>query len=248
MIRLQTIVPILIGVPLLLSMAPNAHADGYAVDGSAVLYEVSTKKKKTRRIGKVQVPRREGKPEKPILTDLALSPEKGMYGISYSTLYKIDVTAPERSKRVGALRVPTVNALCFDGEDRLWAAGGNTLYRVDLTTGRATSVGRFGVSGTSDGDLVMLDGALYLTLSTRTGSTLVRIDPKTARAKVVGVIRSGARGALPNVWGLILDGSTLYALTPMGEVYVLDPKTAVATAHFKTTGRNYYGACPRLRL
>ena len=232
----------------LIGFASAAHASGYAVDGSSVLYEVNTKEKKARRIGQVQIPRRSGTPEVPTLTDLALSPEKGMYGISYDTLYKINFAAPQRSKRIGSLRVLSVNALCFDGEDRLWAAGNDTLYRVDLATGKATAVGRFGVSGTSDGDLVELDGALYLTLNTSRGSTLVRLDRKTGRAKVMGVIRSGARRVLPNVWGLILDAGKLYALTPSGEIFLLDPKTAVAKAVFRTPKQHYYGACPRLRL
>ena len=228
-----------------LALPATAHAAGYATDDRGRLYEVLPRKNATRLVGTVQV-KRAGATHTPTLTDLALSYKKGMYGISFSALYKIDFLDPSQSTFVGSLGA-SLNALAFDKDNVLWATGGSALYRVDLTTGRAKRVGSFGGVGTSDGDLAFVDGTLYATLSGAGGTHLATLDPKTGRAKSVGVIRAGPARALYGVWGLIWDGRTLYALTSSGGVFKLDTAKAIAKPLFAARAR-FYGACPAIRF
>ena len=161
------------------------------------------------------------------------------------------------------------NALAFDPDGKvLYALAGDTLFEVSLKTGAAKAIGRVGSGGFSDGDLGFLDGILHGTFSRSDGSHLVRIDVKTGKGVEIGLIRlipekkkkgtskaeapkagkPAAKGKpLFQVWGLIWDGHTTWALTQGGSVLELDPKTARATLRFQTP-LMFYGACPMLRL
>ena len=230
---------------LSLLAARPAQAAGYATDDRGRLFEVLPRKQKTKYLGLVKV--KQGTTSyAPTLTDIALSAKHGMYGISFSELYKIDMTDPAKSKRIGSLGSASLNALVFDEDDNLWATGGSSLYRIDLVTGRAKLVGSFAV-GTSDGDLAFVNKTLYATLQGMRGTYLAKIDTKTGKATAVGLIRTGDKRALHSVWGLIWDGQRLFALTSSGGVYRLDEKQAVATRLFSAKNR-FWGACPMLRL
>ena len=231
---------------LSIATASAAQAAGYATDDRGNLYEVLPRKQAARLLGTVKI---SGGVTSytPQLTDLALSEKKGMYAISYTDLFKIDMTDPAKSKRVGSLGRTSVNALAFDKEGTLWATGGSSLYRVDLVTGRATRVGSFGGVGTSDGDLAFVDGILFATLSGSRGTYLATLDTKSGKATAVGLVRSAANKAVLNVWGLIWDGRKMYALASDGRVFELDTKRAIATPLFAARNR-FWGACPMLRL
>jgi len=256
-----------------------AFGDGFATDSSGRLYRVLPGKKTFEKVGTVVVTKGEGKAATtytPTLTDIAMSDLHGLYGISFSELYKIDMRDPSKSKHIGSLGgFSGFNALAFDEAGTLFAMGGDTLYRVDLKTGAARTVGKIGSGGYSDGDLAFIDGVLYGTLARSDGSHLVRIDPKTGKGVDVGVIRRVAPAEAPekpkegtgrtprrapkdaggairgtpihSVWGLIWDGRSTWALTSDGHVLKIDPKTAHATPQFRAPV-DFYGACPALRL
>jgi hypothetical protein len=245
------LVALLAGVALALA-ARAARAAGYATDDRGRLYRVFPATKEVERIGTVAVPADPATgraAETPVLTDIALHDEHGMYGISYTDLYRIDLRDPENSRHVGSLgaSLSTCNALAFDPDGNLFMAGGSTLYRVDRATGRASALLSFGPAWTSDGDLAWIEDGLYATVRSASGSLLVRLDVAQGRATAVGPIRTEARHTFSSVWGLVFDGRTLWALTPAGEVLELDRKTAVAAVRF-TTGVRFWGACPMLRM
>ena len=50
-----------------------------------------------------------------------------------------------------------------------------------------------------------------------------------------------------DVWGLIWDGRSLFALTPQGEVLEVDWRTALVKPVYRVKA-TYYGACPMLRI
>lgn len=256
----------------LLFVSQTLHAEGFATDDSGRLYRVVPGKKSFEKVGTVAVTEGKGKDARtytPTLTDIAMSDLHGLYGISYSELYKIDMSDPGRSKRVGTLAggVAGFNALAFDEAGTLYAAAGDVLYRVDVEKGAATAIGNIGSGGWSDGDLAFVDGVLYGTFSGVGGSHLVRIDVKTGKGIDIGVIRRVAKPApkpapkkaprdaggvargtpVRSVWGLIWDGRKTWALTADGHVLELDLRTARATPQFRMP-IDLYGACPALRL
>ncbi len=182
--------------------AASALAAGYATDDDGVLYQVTPDQSLVERIGPVEVKskRKDGKTVsfQPTLTDLALSDLHGLYGISYTTLYRIDPRRPDRSTRIGDLRANgfgSFNALAFDDKGRLFALESGTLHQVDLKTGRARVLGSLGGNWYSDGDLAWFGGALYATVNGGTSNAchLVRIDMKTWKATDIGAIRRAAR-------------------------------------------------------
>jgi hypothetical protein len=233
--------------------APPADAAGYATDDQGRLYRVFPGRKKVELLGIVRVPvQRDGKTvlRTPTLTDIALHDEHGLFGISYTDLYKIELRDPSKSKHVGSLAgspVGSFNALEFDDEGTLWAAGGRAFYRVDRKTGRASKAGSFGAEGISSGDLAWADGTLYATLDGATGCVLVEVGRETGNVTRIGPIRSEARRAVINVWGLIWDGRTLWGLTPNGDVAAIDRETAIWKKPFRVEVR-FWGACPRVRM
>ena len=255
------------GLVLVLCSTASAFGNGYATDSGGMLYRVSPATEKFERLGQVVVRSGRGEEvveERPTLTDIALSTSRGLYGISYNALYKIEITDPAQSKRIGELGGYSFNALAFDPEGEvLFAMSGDQLHRVDLESGKASLVGRIGSGGGSDGDLAFIGGVLYGTFSRSDGSHLMTIDPKTGKGREVGVIRRvlapeapvtpKKEGATPktkplhSVWGLIHDGHKTWALTADGHVLELDPKTAIVKPAFRTP-LAFYGACPMLRL
>ncbi len=280
-------------VVTLVGAAKSAHARGYATDEGGRIYRVLPDEKKTELLGKVVITETRGAKTKsftPSLTDLALSDLHGLYAISFTTLYKIDMRDPAKSKRIGELSrtvFAQFNALAFDDQGRLFALEGGSLCQVSLKTGLATVLGDMGDSWGSDGDLAWVGDALYASVNRGARCHLVRLDPKTWKAKDIGIFRrapkkvagakvAGRKGVAPkkkaapgtvaptpeakkgataatsittfdDVWGLIWDGTTLYALTPKGEVLEVDWKTAVVRSSYRTRV-TYYGACPMLRM
>jgi Ca2+-binding RTX toxin-like protein len=106
------------------------------------------------------------------LTDIAMSADGELYGISFSSLYRIDVDTAE-TKLVGTLGRNDMNGLGFDEGGRLLATGylGESIYEVDTQTGKMNSLGNFAAS--SSGDLALHDGQIFV--STTAGS-LVSIE------------------------------------------------------------------------
>ena len=186
----------------LLLLASPALAAGYATDDAGVLYQVVPDQPAIERIGPVQVTTKakDGTTSttRPTLTDLALSDLHGLYGISYDTLYRIDMRDPSKSVRIGALRKTgfgQFNALAFDEEGRLFALEYGVLHQVDLKTGLARVLGSLGGNWGSDGDLAWVGDALYATVNGGGGAAchLVRINMKTWKATDVGRIRETAK-------------------------------------------------------
>ncbi len=194
---------------VLLLGAP-AWANGYATDDAGVLYQVVPDERRVERIGVVEVrtTNKAGKVSvtRPTLTDLALSDLHGLYGISFTNLYKLNIRDPSKATLVGPLRASDgqFNALAFDDKGRLFALEYGTLCQVNLKTGKARVLGGLGGRWGSDGDLAWIGDALYATVNGGSGTPchLVRIDMKTWRAKDVGRIRelprrvtTGGKGA-----------------------------------------------------
>ena len=225
--------------------AREARADGFANDRDGTLYRVHTHKRTHEAIGQVTVKIGDRRVA-PELTDIALSPKHGMYGISYSHLYRIDWRNPAKSSRVGATG-KSVNGLAFGPDHRLYASGGGSLYTIDLATGAATRVGHFGHGFSSSGDLAFIGKRLYATLVRIGGDVLAELDP--ASGKVVAFkpmkLRGGTR--LGSAWGLMESQRRLVVFCPDGMVYDVDPETGIAQ-RLLVTRRRFWGASIPVRI
>lgn len=90
------------------------------------------------------------------MLDIAWSPSG--CGVDLSRLYKIDPKNAQ-ARAIGSLKF-VANALTFNQDGTLYAAGGNSLYTVNTITGAATAIGNLPV--VSGGDLAFVKNDLYL--------------------------------------------------------------------------------------
>jgi subtilisin family serine protease len=136
------------------------------------------------------------------ITDIAFTPDGGLYGISEDRLYRINpLTAA--SVEVGPLRVRGANALVSDPSGRLIAATTEgQILSVDRFSGEAAVIGTLGGTLRSSGDLAFSsDGTLYGTVEGAQSDLLIRIDLSTGRGTTIGQI--GFR----SVYGLAFDAN-----------------------------------------
>lgn len=156
-------------------------------------------------------------------TDLAVSPTGALWGITFSTLYKINPNTAALTF-VGDHGVSAANALAFASDGTLYLASGGsaTLYTVNTSSGVATALPG-GMGTNSAGDLAFNNGQLYLA---GTNNQLVRITLGTT----ISGTNIGPFGVV-DVYGLTTDslgrliaisGRTFYqtntttgALTPL---------------------------------
>jgi hypothetical protein len=173
------------------------------------------------------------------LSDIAFDPNGILYGISFtggsSQLYTVDTTnaglTPKGS--TGA----TLNALVFGRNGTLYAAGGTTLYTINLANGQASIRGSFSPYQ-SAGDLAF-DASDNLYLST-TNHSLVRLDPSNGAETLVGPI------GFQNVYGLAFGpDSVMYGLSDASDdVFSVNLATGAGTflANFGAPLAGAYGS------
>ena len=165
-----------------------------------------------------------------VLTDVTFTPDGALYGISSNAFYRLDPLTG-RSVLVGALGVSGANALDSDRTGRLFGATqSGSFFELDRNTGRARVIGSFGGGLGSSGDLLFMpDGTLYGTVPVGTIDRLVRVDPATGRATIIGSI--GFR----DVFGLAVSpdgrvfGSANGAST-VARLIVIDTATGAGTS------------------
>lgn len=129
-----------------------------------------------------------------VLTDIAFAPGGRLFGISFTTFYRVNPSTGVRTT-IGSLGVSGMNALaCPTAQQCLAAAFNNTtLYKINTTSGKATAIGSNG-SFRSAGDLVFFQDSLYLSSTNR---RFVKLNAATGRA-----ISSASHGIV-DLWGLI---------------------------------------------
>jgi len=209
------------------SDAATAAAPGpvlFVLDSSRRIALVNVGSLKVKLIGRLGLP----------MTDIAFNPiDKKLYGISYSTLYRIS-TSDFSAVKVASLGVTDANALVFDSAGTAYFAGyqRNRLYKVNIATKRVTIIGLTGPYY-SAGDLTFYNDRLVMSAvkttnpNNSTANYLVTLN--TANAAVVG--QPVALG-IHNVYGLASTGKNeLYGLATIGTsntpaLYQLFPSAA----------------------
>jgi hypothetical protein len=149
------------------------------------------------------------------LTDIGYSPSGVLYGINFTNLYKITLSAGlATATNVGSLGLSGANALVFGSNGTLYAAANNTtdLYTVNTNTGAATNIGNVGAE--SAGDLAFVGSTLYessttgdliaITLSGGTVSSATDVGNMGFGTDVFGLAEGGN--------GVLYDGSNSFDL------------------------------------
>jgi hypothetical protein len=117
-----------------------------------------------------------------VMTDIALSPDGRLFGVTHNDLYSIDPSTAQVTF-IGSHFAGLV-ALTFRTDGTLFAAGGNRLVTVDTSSAQLTTIGWMARYALGDLEFGM-SGGLYMTTSS---GELVELDPTTAATTVVGTI------------------------------------------------------------
>ncbi len=152
-----------------------------------------------------------------VLTDIAFSPSGDLYGISFSSLYKVSASTGATTL-VGSLGSVngTANALVFGSDGTLYMAG-SSLYTLNTLTGAASAIGSIGFQ--SGGDLAFIGDELYLA-SDR--NQLIQVNTATGVGTLIGNLGVG------NMYGLATpDNVNLYGVAGQN-VYLVDTASGAA--------------------
>ena len=168
-----------------------------------------------------------------LLTDIAALGNGRVYGVGFSSLYSVD-TITGRASLLKSLSRNDINALGVDSNGQLYVAGNTTqtVYKLNSATGAMTPFAT--ASAGSAGDLVVLNGKLWLATI---ANTLESFD-LTSGAKI-DLLHHG----VSNIFGLaISETGQLYGFADT-KAFVFDLRTGAATqvATFPI-GQSVFGA------
>lgn len=152
------------------------------------------------------------------LTDIAFDPSGNLYGISFTSLFKVN-SSTGATTLVGGLGsvIGTANALVFGSDGTLYMAG-SSLYKVNTLTGAASSVGSIGFQ--SGGDLAFILGDLYMASS---GNQLIKVNTATGAGTAIGNL------GVANMFGLATpDNTNLYGVAGQN-TYLVNTTTGATT-------------------
>lgn len=172
--------------------------------------------------------------DSPVFTDIALSKENELFGVTFDRLYKIDLNNG-KSEVVGNLGSSGFNALDFASDGALYSAKGSGFYTIDTETGATTLIENLGTGFVSSGDLVF-DPArkhFWATSQGKDSNLLYEID---LEGKIIG---EGKKIGLSDVYGLSLDElGTLFGYTADGQQFIINKETGASTYEQKIDGLN----------
>lgn len=162
------------------------------------------------------------------MTDLAFCPGNKLYAISFTKLYKVNLTTG-RATAIGSHGVNGLNALTCDSAGKLlaYSYASSRLYTLNPTTGRGTAFGSS--SGyMSDGDLVFHEGHLYLSSTSR---RLIQLNQAN------NTVQRTAYDGITNLYGLISLGTDKLWGFSGTRAFTLNDATGAPTLRFNFQGK-----------
>jgi hypothetical protein len=152
--------------------------------------------------------------ERPIIGDLALTPDGNLYGVSRDRLYLIDTVSAIASP-IGSRINYLVNSLTSDINGNLYGATRDSGYllKIDRNSAATTYIGQLGSGYFSSGDLAFSpEGILYATVRNLNMEydLLVTVNLSTGEATR---INSSIDSGVARVFGLRFIGNKLYGLS-----------------------------------
>ena len=173
-----------------------------------------------------------------VITDLALAPDRSLYGIGANQLYGIDSRTGHATPLIAVQGDFTALDAAPDGT--LFAGASANLYRIDPMTGVVTTVGSYPSGFEASGDLAAYEDRLLASARQVFNGidSLVAFDVATGSSHVVGSIGFAC------VYGLAAFGRTLYGITCAGQVLQIDADTG-AGVELASASVHFYGATAR---
>jgi len=180
------------------------------------------------------------------MTDIAIDKTGVMIGVSFSAVYKVDVTTAAAT-RLSANLSGMFNGLSFVPAAMLGQTGDDVLvgtrnddglvFRIDRTSGVATQIGDMG-GYASSGDLVAVTnfGTVLTADNGFSSDRLVRLAPSTFAASPVGTDIGYA-----DIWGVAFWKNKIFGFTNAGQFVTIDPMTGAGTL-VQSNGPAWYGA------
>jgi len=204
-----------------LMMCPLAHAGlMYVSDFNRVLWLVDTTSGAAQQVSVTPC----------AMTDLAMTADGVLFGVDYSSLYRIDVLSGAATAI--ARLIGSVNALTAAPDGLLYYTGSSgQVYAVDPASGVSHAVGNMGFP--SAGDLEF-DPAGNLFMSAISGE--LRMLPAGGGAmKVIGQM------GYSDVYGLSFQDGVLFGITSGGKLLTINPQSG-ATQLLASTQIPAFGA------
>ena len=205
----------------------GCQARAFAIDNVGNVLDVRLPSGITKRIGASGV----------ALTDIALAPNGGLFGVDFMDVCEIDATTG-RATTLSTFTGTSINAMDAAPDGTLYAAGGQNLYTLDLASGALALVMSFS-QGVSSGDLAFVNGRLFLTTTGYSvHDCLLQLEPIAHTSQIVGDTGYDC------IYGLAAYGSKLYGMTCRGQVLSLDTDTGKGTV-LQETNTVFWGASAR---
>jgi hypothetical protein len=180
------------------------------------------------------------------MTDIAIDKTGVMIGVSYTAVYRVDVTTAAATRLSTGLS-GTFNGLSFVPAAMLGQTGDDVLvgtrnadgivFRIDPMTGGSTQIGNMG-GFSSSGDLVAVTnfGTAQTADNGFSSDRLVRLAPQTFAATAVGTDIG-----FSEIWGVAFWKNKIFGFTSTGQFVTIDPNTGVGTL-VQANGPAWYGA------
>ena len=205
--------------------APSVHtATIWASDNAGRLGTIDTATQAVNIIGTMRT----------AMTDIAFDPSGNLWGISASSLYKINKNNANTTL-IGNLGT-SAKALTFGSDGTLYTAN-TSLYTINTTSGAASLVGKGEDDYSASGDLAFIDNTLYL--SAIRGDRLLTINTANGHGDEIGTIGFNQVDGLAGTHQdklLGISGTSLLSI---------DLSTGVGTALFDFADKGFstnYGA------
>lgn len=177
----------------------------------------------------------------PSYTDIALAPDRQLYGVNFLDLFTLTDSMP-LAMRIG--NSDAWVALDVGPDGLLYAAGQNErVVQIELETLDTRVIARLPPPFIASGDIAFVDGRMLITITDEPSSE--GDDTRLAEInRVDGSVRILGRTGHPCIWALAAFGPELYGFTCLGDLLRIDPVTA-ETELVRNLGLRIGGAAAR---
>lgn len=177
----------------------------------------------------------------PGYTDIALAPDRQLYGVSFTGLFTLTDSMP-LAMRVGDSDAWVALDVGPDGV--LYAAGENErVVAIDLESLSTRVVARIPPPFVASGDIAFVDGRMLVTVTDEPSSD--RDDTRLAEVRLVdGTVEILGRTGRPCIWALAAFGPELFGFTCRGDLLRIDPFTG-ESEFIRSLGLRIGGAAAR---
>jgi outer membrane protein assembly factor BamB len=177
------------------------------------------------------------------ITDMAVTPDGTLYGITDSKLYTLNASNGAATYIADVPGVENVGLTFLTDGTLLATDAPGGVRQINPTTGLVNEVGTFGGGYATAGDLVAVaDGTMFAISdegpvgNEADNNVLLTVNTSTGVASPVGQIGFGG------VFGCAVANNKVYAFTREGHVIEIDPTTGQGNSRRQHVGTAFWGA------